>query len=154
MRCRRLLRSLFAGICVAVIFASCASIPQSGQVGESDQQADVDQDVAYTFNPAGPAQYATPTSIINGFILAATAIQGDFSTAREFLTDSAANDWDPHAQTTIYTGKPIVDSTNDNDYNVELSSVGSLDNSGVLELTDDGETKNLNSAWFRLTGNN
>lgn len=152
MRCRRLLRSLFAGICVAVIFASCASIPQSGQVGESDQQADVDQDVAYTFNPAGPAQDATPTSIINGFILAATGIQGDFSTAREFLTDSAANDWDPHAQTTIYTGRPIVDSTDDNDYSVELLSVGSLDDTGVLELADDGETKEFEFSLVQVDG--
>jgi len=152
MRCRRLLRSLIAGICVAITLAACASIPQSGKVGESDQLADVDQDVAYTFNPAGPAQDATPTSIINGFILAATGIQGDFSTAREFLTDSAANDWDPHAQTTIYTGKPIVDSTNDNDYNVELSSVGSLDNSGVLELADDGETKEFEFSLVQVDG--
>ncbi|HIW47532.1 MAG TPA: hypothetical protein H9884_11620 [Candidatus Yaniella excrementigallinarum] len=146
------MRSLIAGICVAITLAACASIPQSGKVGESDQLADVDQDVAYTFNPAGPAQDATPTSIINGFILAATGIQGDFSTAREFLTDSAANDWDPHAQTTIYTGKPIVDSTNDNDYNVELSSVGSLDNSGVLELADDGETKEFEFSLVQVDG--
>src|SRR5690625_6612085 len=115
-------------VVLALIVTGCASIPESGQVGESDPQADINRDVAYTFNPAGPANDATPTSIINGFILAATGIQGDFSTAREFLTDSAANDWDPHAQTTIYTGKPIVDSTKDNDYNMELSSVRSLDN--------------------------
>src|SRR5699024_6706214 len=68
------------------------------------------------------------------------------------LTDSAANDWDPHAQTTIYTGKPIVDSTNDNDYNVELSSVGSLDNSGVLELADDGETKEFEFSLVQVEG--
>src|SRR5699024_3696864 len=92
MRCRRLLRSGIAGICVAIPLAACASVPQSGEVGESDQLADVDQDVAYTLNPAGPAQDASPPSIINGFILAATGIQGDFSTAREFLTRSAAND--------------------------------------------------------------
>src|SRR5690625_4572044 len=120
MRCRRLLRSLIAGICVAMTLAACASIPQSGKVGESDQPADVDQDVAYTFNPAGPAQDATPTSISNGFILAATGIQGDFSTAREFLTDSAAEQWDPSAQTTIYTGRPIIDATGDNEYTDEF----------------------------------
>src|SRR5699024_6076566 len=112
----------------------------------------VDQDVAYTFNPAGPAQDATPTSIINGFILAATGIQGDFSTAREFLTDSAANVWDPHAQTTIYTGKPIVDYTHVKDYKVELSSVGSVDNSGVLELADDGETKEFEFILVQVDG--
>src|SRR5699024_8961912 len=95
MRPSRPMRSMIASNSVALTLAACSSIPQSGKVGESDQLADVDQDVAYTFNPAGPAQDATPTSIINGFILAATGIQGDFSTAREFLTDSAANDWDP-----------------------------------------------------------
>src|SRR5690625_6374154 len=119
MRVVRRVRLLMAALMVAVL-AGCASIPQSGQVGESDQQAAIDRDVAYTFNPAGPATDATPTSIINGFILAATGIQGDFSTAREFLTDSAAEQWDPSAQTTIYTGRPIIDATGDNEYTDEF----------------------------------
>ena len=109
---------LVVAVTALVVLAGCASLPQSGQVGESDQQADINRDVAYTFNPAGPANDATPTSIINGFILAATGIQGDFSTAREFLTESAAESWNPYAQTTIYTGRPIVDSTGDNEYTV------------------------------------
>src|SRR5690625_7048610 len=124
-------------VVLALIVTGCASIPESGQVGESDPQADINRDVAYTFNPAGPAADATPTSIINGFILAATGIQGDFSTAREFLTDAAAHQWDPYAQTTIYTGRPIVDATGDDQYTVELSIVGSLDDAGVLEVADE-----------------
>lgn len=134
-------------VLVATLVAGCASIPQSGQVGESDPQAEPNRDVAYTFNPAGPAADATPTSIINGFILAATGIQGDFSTAREFLTDAAAHQWDPYAQTTIYTGRPIVDATGDDQYTVELSIVGSLDDAGVLEVADEGATQD---AQFRL----
>lgn len=137
---------------VAAIIAGCASIPQSGQVGESDPQADIDRDVAYTFNPVGPANEATPTSIINGFILAATGIQGDFSTAREFLTDSAAQQWDPSAQTTIYTGRPIVDATGDNEYTVELSVVGSLNDAGVLQIADDGATRQADFELVQVDG--
>lgn len=148
----RLFRLLLAGVITAALVVGCASLPQSGQVGESDQQADVDRDVAYTFNPAGPAQDATPTSIINGFILAATGIQGDFSTAREFLTDSAAQSWDPQAQTTIYTGRPIVDANGQDDYTVELASVGSLDDAGVLELADDGETQDFDFSLVQVDG--
>src|SRR5699024_11414788 len=112
MRVVRRVRLLMAALRVAVL-AVCASIPEAGQVGESDQQAAIDRDVAYTLNPAGPATDATPTSIINGFILAATGIQGDFSTAREILTEPAAKDWDPYAQPTINTGRPIVDTSHD-----------------------------------------
>lgn len=147
MRCAGLYQLLVA-VVTAVVLAGCASLPQSSQVGESDQQADTQHDVAYTFNPAGPATDATPTSIINGFILAATGIQGDFSTAREFLTDSAAQSWNPAAQTTIYTGRPIIDATGDHDYTVELFTVGSLDDAGVLQLTGEGTTRNHE---FRLT---
>jgi len=135
-------------VVLALIVTGCASIPESGQVGESDPQADINRDVAYTFNPAGPANDATPTSIINGFILAATGIQGDFSTAREFLTESAAEEWDPSAQTTIYNGRPIVDATGGDQYTVELAEVGSLDDAGVLEIADDGATRDVD---FRLT---
>lgn len=152
MRLARLFRLFVAGLIAAAMVVGCASLPRSGQVGESDQQADVDRDVAYTFNPAGPAQDATPTSIINGFILAATGIQGDFSTAREFLTDAAAESWDPTAQTTIYTGRPIVDSNEGDDYSVELSSVGSLDDTGVLQLADDGETQNFEFSLEQVDG--
>lgn len=151
MRVVRRVRLLMAALMVAVL-AGCASIPQSGQVGESDQQAAIDRDVAYTFNPAGPATDATPTSIINGFILAATGIQGDFSTAREFLTEPAAKDWDPYAQTTIYTGRPIVDTSDDHRFTVELATVGSLDDTGVLELTDDGATQDAEFSLVQVEG--
>ena len=144
--------TLVVAVFVATILAGCASIPQSSQVGESDPQADIDRDVAYTFNPAGPATDATPTSVINGFILAATGIQGDFSTAREFLTDSAAANWDPAAQTTIYTGRPIVDATGDNNYTVELAVVGSLDDVGVLEIADDGATREADFGLVQVDG--
>ncbi|MDN6534307.1 MAG: LpqB family beta-propeller domain-containing protein, partial [Yaniella sp.] len=152
MSLARLFRLLIAGLFTSAIIVGCASIPQSGQIGESDQQANVDQNVAYTFNPAGPAQDATQTSVINGFILAATGIQGDFSTAREFLTEDAAETWDPSAQTTIYTGKPIVDSNGGDQYSVELSSVGSLDEAGVLELADGGETQNFDFSLVQVNG--
>ena len=151
MRLKRFYKLLVTGA-VAVALAGCASLPQSGQVGESDQQADINRDVAYTFNPAGPANDATPTSIINGFILAATGIQGDFSTARQFLTDSAAQNWNPYAQTTIYTGRPIVDATEDNEYTVELVTVGSLDDAGVLELADDGATRSHKFSLIQVDG--
>lgn len=146
------IRSLIVGAIASIFIVGCASLPQSGQVGESDQQADIDRDVAYTFNPAGPAQDATPTSIINGFILAATGIQGDFSTAREFLTEDAAQTWDPHAQTTIYTGRPIVDSNGNDEYTVELSSVGSLDDAGVLELADEGAAQDFEFSLVQVDG--
>lgn len=152
MRLQHLIRLILAGLLSSVLVAGCASLPQSGQVGESDQQADIDRHTAYTFNPAGPATDATPTSIINGFILASTGIQGDFSTAREFLTESAAEEWDPQAQTTIYTGRPIVDSTDDHQYSVELTSVGSLDDAGVLEVADEGTTQSFDFSLVQVDG--
>lgn len=151
MRLSGLYKLLVVGLAV-IVLAGCASLPQSSQVGESDQQADINRDVAYTFNPAGPTDDATPTSIINGFILAATGIQGDFSTAREFLTDSAAHNWDPYAQTTIYTGRPIVDATGDQEYTVDLVTVGSLDDAGVLQLADEGTTTSAQFSLVQVDG--
>src|SRR5699024_6698086 len=147
MRLVRLFRLIIAGLATSGLVVGCASLPQSGQTGESDQQANVDQNVAYTFNPAGPAQDATATSVINGFILAATGIQGDFSTAREFLTDEAAETWDPTAKTTIYTVRLIVDVKEAYQNCVELASARTLDEAGVLQLTDEGATQNF---VFRL----
>lgn len=139
-------------VALAIMAAGCANIPTSGQVGESDPQSDIDRDVAYTFNPAGPAEDASPTSIINGFILAATGIQGGFSTAREFLTDAAAEQWDPSSQTTIYTGRPLVEATEDDQYTVELSVVGSLDDAGVLQIADDGATRAAEFGLVQVDG--
>lgn len=144
--------TLLLTVCIALVFSGCASIPQSSQVGESDPQTDIDRDVAYTFNPTGPGADATPTSIINGFILAATGIQGDFSTAREFLTESAAAQWEPSAQTTVYTGRPIIEASTDDDYTVELAIVGSLDDAGVLEIADDGASREANFSLVQDNG--
>src|SRR5699024_12271839 len=58
----------------------------------------------------------------------------------------------PHPQDICDTGIPFVDSTNDNVYNVDLSAVGSLDNSGVLELADDGETKDFEFSLVQFDG--
>src|SRR5690606_13339328 len=151
MRLTGVYRLVVTGIAAAAL-VGCASLPQSSQVGESDQQADINRVVAYTFNPAGPATDATPTSITNGFILAATGIQGDFSTARQFLTESAAQRWDPYARTTIYTERPIVDATGENEYTVELATVGSLDDAGVLELSDDGATQDHKFSLVQVDG--
>ena len=146
------LQRFAALILSALLVAGCASIPQSGQVGESDQQADTSRDVAYTFNPPGPAADATPTSIINGFILAATGIQSDFSTAREFLAPDAAETWDPYAHTTIYTGRPLIDAAGDHQYTVEMVTVGSLDGAGVLELAAEGTTHDVDFGLVQVDG--
>lgn len=147
MTLARLLKILLTALVTTTLVAGCASIPQSGQVGQSDPQADISRDVAYTFNPVGPAIDAIPTSIIRGFILAATGIQGDFSTAREFLTEAAASRWDPTAGTTIYSGSPIIETGEDEQYTVELTTVGSLDDAGVLEVSNEGTTQ---QSEFRL----
>lgn len=132
-----------------LVLSGCSSLPLSGQVGESEQQDDQDDRVSYTFNPAGPITDATPEAIISGFITAATGIQNDFATAKRFLTEEAAKNWDPGAGTRIFAEQPTVnETTQDNTYTASMSLNGRLSADGVYEPLPEGTT---DAVKYRLT---
>ncbi|HEX2248204.1 MAG TPA: GerMN domain-containing protein, partial [Arthrobacter sp.] len=122
----------------------CSSIPEMGPVDKIEpptQDAPVGD---YTFNPPGPESGAGPEQVIEGFLLAGTATQDDYGTAREFLAPKLAGEWRPTERTLVYDGGvKITKAAGANAYvlNVEVASV--IDARGIRVIADPGTTRSV-----------
>lgn len=121
---------LMAGL---LLLSGCAHLPQSGPVGTSDPLPGAENQMNYSFTPAGPAQDASPEEIIRGFLNAGTGIQDDYATAREFLTEDAAASWNPEARTLVYHEAPtVVPSAQEHQYEVQMEVDSVVDERGIM----------------------
>ncbi|MGW9551201.1 LpqB family beta-propeller domain-containing protein [Citricoccus zhacaiensis] len=131
-------RGTMAALCAALLaglllLSGCAHLPQSGPVGTSDPLPGAENQVNYSFTPAGPAEDASPEDIIRGFLTAGTGTQDDYATAREFLTEEAAEAWNPEARTLVYNETPtVVPSAQDNQYEVQIEVDSVVDERGIM----------------------
>ena len=88
-----------------VALAACGGIPTSGSVQAGDPFTD--EPVGdFVFIPVGPTKDADQQGILDGFIAAFTGPQGDYATAREFLSTDFKKEWDPRQSVLIRTGAP------------------------------------------------
>lgn len=93
--------------------AACGGIPTSGSVHAGDPFTDEPLS-DFVFIPVGPTKDADQQGILDGFIAAFTGPQGDYATAREFLSSESKKEWDPRQSVLIRTGVPTsrtIDST-------------------------------------------
>jgi hypothetical protein len=125
---------LLAGLAVALLMLTgCAHLPQSGPVGTSEPLPGSENQINYTFSPAGPVKDASPEEIIRGFLNAGTGIQDDYSTAREFMTEDAAESWNPEARTLVFNQTPtVVPSAQDNQFEVQMEVDSVVDDRGIM----------------------
>jgi hypothetical protein len=132
-----------------LVLSGCARLPQSGPVGTSEPLPGDDNQVNYTFTPAGPADGASPEDIIRGFLTAGTGVQDDYATARQFLTADTAATWQPEARTLVYTSEPtLVSSATDNVYTVQMEVESVVDDRGIMSRMPANTTE---AAEFEVT---
>ena len=93
--------SLVVACASLVGLAACTSLPTSGNYQPGLSTETTVQDARWQYNPNGPVDGANPAEIVLGFLDAGESPAGDWSIAREFLTDDAADAWDPGARVII-----------------------------------------------------
>lgn len=128
------------------LLAACTQIPDTGpveQVPASPQPRSVE------IAPEPPQPGVRPGRLVEGFLLAMTEPEGDYSVAREFLTDEAVASWEPTSGARVYDGR--LESVEDR---VLLSgtSVGAVDTAGrftsaVGELEHDFRVVQVDGQW-------
>lgn len=124
---RRALATTAAAVAAALVLAGCTGLPTNGYVQPGAQVGTADSAPRWLFSPDGPTEDARPEDIVLGFLAAAESPVDDWGTAREFLLDSEAEDWDPSASVTI-------DSLNDRAIG-EFASSGAESGSGTIDVT-------------------
>ena len=90
------------GLVVVGLLAGCAGMPESGPVVESDRAATVDSQRASDHVPEPPGVGDSRLDVARGFLDAMTASPIRVDVARQFLTESAAAEWNPRAATITY----------------------------------------------------
>lgn len=141
---------------VLLVLSGCSSIPTTGPVGTASADSDGNLVVdGFAVAPPGPSKDGgeTPGEILQGFITAGTGAADDYSVAREFLTDAAAETWIPTDRVLIYGADPnIVPSPEGDTYSIQLEVVGSVDNRGIRTDRASGTTETLTANMEQVDG--
>jgi hypothetical protein len=110
--------------------AACGGIPTSGTVQAGDPFTD--EPVGdFVFIPVGPTKDADQQGILDGFIAAFTGPQGDYATAREFLSTEFKKEWDPRQSVLIRTGVPTVRTIDATTLEYSFTATAQLDQFGA-----------------------
>ena len=84
----------------ALALAACTALPDSGPVNSSQPRLPDRSEVDVLYS--GPTANAPAVDIVEGFLAASAAgYSDDFAAARLYLTESAAQSWNPHASVDI-----------------------------------------------------
>jgi hypothetical protein len=146
---RRAARAVGAVVALAAALGlgACSQIPMSGPVRVGN--ADVDPQVDIAILPQGPSPGADPHRIVSGFLgaaVAATTSPKEFQTAREFLTDDVAGEWDPESAVRVVREAPLpeqfqpgvdVGDSDTVEVVVRATTIATLDSAGAyMEVGD------------------
>lgn len=105
---RRTPYAVLVAVLLAALLCGCVSMPVSGPVEETQSGGGVSNDDGPYIDPKPPAPGASRTEIVRGFLFAMTATPIQTITAREFLSEDAAEAWRPE-DTITYVGTPRID---------------------------------------------
>lgn len=93
---------LGSALVAAMVLAGCVSLPTSGPVEQVAPRA-ADGDSLVQVIPSGPGPNARPVDVVRGWLTAMRAFPVSTDVARSFLTEEAAQSWDPSRRTRIYS---------------------------------------------------
>ena len=93
-------------VAVGVLLSGCASMPDDGSVDRVDSSHRADPDSQVRVFGVSPQKGERPQQIVRGFLEATTSDEAAFSTAKKYLTERKAQEWDPFARTSVLSGGP------------------------------------------------
>ncbi|WIB59052.1 LpqB family beta-propeller domain-containing protein [Curtobacterium sp. MCLR17_007] len=127
-RTRRVLAVVLAAVTLVAVSA-CAAIPTGGPVrtGQSLKDESVS---GVDYRPSAPEDGSSQSAILRGFVNAATGAQDNYAVAREFLSDSFAQKWNPRQSTTIRQGDGDVEQVGDRELTYTLTASATVDGDG------------------------
>lgn len=120
---------LAAPVALVLALTGCATVPTSGPVERHTPQA-AGVNTGVHVDPLPPADGASQLLVVEGFLHAMGVYQPDYAVARQYLTPSASEGWQPESGVEVYTES---DQLVESDQGVALSyvQVGSVDAAGI-----------------------
>ena len=103
---RRSMRALACTGAGVMLLSACASMPDSGDLRDVESTPRQDAEVRVFALP--PREDAPPSEIVQGFLEALTSDDPQYTTARQYLTGTAARRWTPEESTTVLSDGPDI----------------------------------------------
>ena len=128
---------------LVLALTGCASLPMSGPIRIGPDLASATDSESFYYSPALPADGATQTEILAGFLAAGTAPQNDYAIAREYLEESIKSVWNPNQELLIQSSSPKVQVVSDEVATVEIEVLARIDSAGRYENLPAGTTRVL-----------
>lgn len=142
----------WAGV-VGLLVVGCGRIPTSGPVYHYNEPNSSPSSSSPAFSPSGPADGASPTDILNGFIKAGTGVDNDYAVAREFLTTEVAGSWKPEDRTLVYSDDVSVASGQGNDeYTASVDVTTSIDGRGIATSYRNPDNQKVTAKFTKVNG--
>lgn len=116
-------------IALAALVSGCTGIPRSGGVNAGNVETS-SSDIDVILLPDGPAPGASQEELLDGFLRAAASPQNDYAVARQFLSQSFSQVWDPNASTTVDLGSRAIERVNSIDFRLRVTPVAQVDAAG------------------------
>ncbi|WDF32424.1 LpqB family beta-propeller domain-containing protein [Arthrobacter agilis] len=147
-------RAVLALLLAFVLLATgCAAIPTSGPVGVISAADGDAEAVEPVFDPQGPAPGASPERILLDFITAGTGAGEGYSVARQFLTTSLQDTWQPEERIVLFRSDPRVEKREaEGVYQIQLETTGTIDARGVRSNTTVPSTETLGVRMVQVDG--
>ncbi len=132
---------------LALLLAGCVSLPSDGPVVDSEVADSGDTRRASDIDARPPAEGASRSDVVGGFLDAMTAWPVQINVAKKYLTEEAAAGWDPERRTIVYSDvQPVRESGGS--VRVQLTAADALDEAGAWSGALSGAGLSL---AFRLT---
>ncbi len=133
-------------VALLIVLSGCATIPTSGPVETAPAQP-AQGDPGFGFQPAPPAEGASPENIVRGFIQASSA-GGDLAVAKQYLTSGFARSW-RHDEVLVHTASWTTTKTATDRIRLSIPLAAQVDEEGVYTPKDTGETRDFELVQVR-----
>jgi hypothetical protein len=100
-RAHRLARLLVAALVLPGVTSACGSVPSTGPVVEGLPAGEAAPPPYVGVQAEGPRPGDSPQQVVEGFFTAMVSYEDGYATARQFLSPSAAQNWDPTAMISV-----------------------------------------------------
>ena len=123
------LKQIVLAVLLAALATGCVRLPDDGPVEVSAEQQDSVLDDGFPYVPPPPQPGESATEIVRHFLDAMTANPIQTSVAKQFLSTSARDAWNPERRMVTYSD--VTTPTGNTDVDVTLIDANTLDSRGV-----------------------
>lgn len=127
---RRRANGILALLLATLVLTGCVGIPTSGDVTVGQKLEEQDSG-DFEFFPLAPTEGADREAILAGFVAAFTGSAENFRVAREFLSQSFADDWKPRSGVTVRTALQRFSSVDQTTMEYSVTAAATVDSAGA-----------------------